>query len=70
MTKFNIVYLPLDERPCNYHFAQRIAMGTEVHLRKPSPEVLGDKKIPADYDKVRKYLLDNATTANAYDKNR
>ena len=66
MTKFNIVYLPLDERPCNYHFAQRIAMGTEVHLRKPSPEVLGDKKIPADYDKVRKYLLDNATTANAY----
>lgn len=66
MTKFNIVYLPLDERPCNYHFAQRIAMGTEVRLRKPSPEVLGDKKIPADYDKVRKYLLDNATTANAY----
>ena len=48
MTKFNIVYLPLDERPCNYHFAQRIAMGTEVHLRKPSPEVLGDKKIPAE----------------------
>ena len=37
-----IVYIPLDERPCNYAFAQQIAAGTPVQLAVPDMEMLGD----------------------------
>lgn len=61
-----VVYLPLDERPCNYHFAGKIARGSEVEVIKPVPEALGDKKIPADFDAIKGFLLSNAEGADAY----
>ena len=42
-----LIYIPLDERPCNYNFAQRIANGTAVELIAPPLELLGNKKAPA-----------------------
>ena len=62
----NIVYIPLDERPCNYHFASRIAQGTEVNLIRPEIDILGKKKTPADFAKLEQFMLDNAKNADAY----
>ena len=61
-----IVYLPLDERPCNYHFAGRIAEGSGLDVINPAPHVLGEKKKPADFGLVREFLLDNAKDADGY----
>lgn len=47
-----VVYVPLDERPCNYSLCGLIAADNEdINLVEPNKEDLGDKKIPADYDK-------------------
>lgn len=62
----NVVYIPLDERPCNYHFAPKIARGSEVNVIKPEPKALGDKKKPADFDAVKAFMLDQAKEADAY----
>ena len=61
-----IVYLPLDERPCNYYFAGRIAEGTAISVVSPDREALGDKKIPAHFGLVEKFLIDNADGADAF----
>lgn len=61
-----IIYLPLDERPCNYHFASRIAEGSGVEVVKPQPSVLGDKKIPANFQGIKEFLLENAPGADSY----
>ncbi len=60
-----IVYLPLDERPCNYDFAQRIAAGTDVKLVAPPIEILGKKKTPADAQQLQTFLLENAKDTDA-----
>lgn len=60
-----IVYLPLDERPCNYAFAQRIAAGSPVRLAVPPIDILGRKKTPADADAVRAFLLRECKEADA-----
>lgn len=39
-----IVYIPLDERPCNEAFAQQIAKGTPIQLMVPGMAMLGWKK--------------------------
>ena len=61
-----IVYLPLDERPCNYHFAGRIAEGSGIEVVKPEKCILGDKKHPADFDGVKEFLLSHAPDADSY----
>lgn len=61
-----VVYLPLDERPCNYRFAGKIAKGSGVEVIKPVAEALGDKKIPADFEAIKSFLLSNADGADAY----
>ena len=43
-----IVYIPLDERPCNYAFAQQIAKGSPIELAVPAMDLLGSKKTPTD----------------------
>lgn len=61
-----VVYIPLDERPCNYQFAGKIANGSEVELIKPDIEVLGVKKTPANFEALKKFMLDNASDADSY----
>lgn len=61
----NIVYLPLDERPCNYNFAGFLCENNkEINLIRPELSVLGDKKTPADFNGVKAFLLSNAKTAD------
>ena len=56
-----IMFLPLDERPCNYNFAKFMLEGNEeIELVIPPLEILGRKKEPANFEKVKEFLLSNA----------
>ncbi|WP_010282939.1 DUF4127 family protein [Bacillus timonensis] len=59
-----IVYVPLDERPCNYVYPQQLAAATDVTLHVPSKEILGNKKTPASYSDIRNWLLQETKDAN------
>lgn len=60
-----IVYLPLDERPCNYSFVGFLSEGKNSYrLARPSLDAMGDKKTPADYKKIREFLLTECLDAD------
>lgn len=42
-----IVYVPLDERPCNYEFPQHLAKMTDLMMIAPPKDILGQMKAPA-----------------------
>lgn len=54
-----IVYLPLDERPCNFIYPQMLANMTDLEFISPDRSILGNKKEPADFKKVEDWLLKN-----------
>lgn len=58
-----IVYLPLDERPCNYRFPTLLADLTDLKLVLPPPGLMGRKKEPSDPDGIREWLLASTATA-------
>lgn len=61
-----IVYIPLDERPCNYEFAKRIADSAKgIEIVRPELSVLGNKKTPADHDGIERFLLSAVDGADA-----
>lgn len=61
-----ILYLPLDERPCNYDFAKRIAdCSGQIKLLRPDLSAMGRKKVPADFKKIRQFLVGKAQEAQA-----
>lgn len=60
-----IVYIPLDERPCNYAFAGQIAQGTPVQLAVPPIGMLGKKKTPADTAGLMEFLKAECADADA-----
>ena len=59
-----IVLLPLDERPCNYIFPQSIFNNDDISITVPDMSIMGDKKTPADHDKIVEFLLNE--TKDAY----
>ena len=52
-----IVYLPLDERPCNLAYVREVARDNKA-LRVVTPELdeMGNKKTPAKYEKIKTFL--------------
>ena len=54
-----IMYIPLDERPCNYQYPEMIYDITEDKLMKPPLTLLGNKKKAADVEKLHNWILDN-----------
>ena len=60
----NIVYVPLDERPCNYKYPQQLSKMTDLNMVVPPYDVLGKKKTPADYQRLLNWLEDVAAEAN------
>ncbi|ANE48930.1 hypothetical protein SY83_14290 [Paenibacillus swuensis] len=61
-----IVYLPLDERPCNVDVVEAIARSSgEVELILPDRHLLGYKKRPADTERLWLWLLDSLPGADA-----
>lgn len=62
----HILFLPLDERPCNYLYPQMIASSnTSIHLTMPSLNILSHKKKPASFENIRHYLLEEAKNQEA-----
>lgn len=45
-----MIYIPLDERPCNYQYPQLLAKMTELELLVPEKSILGNMKKPANTD--------------------
>ncbi|MEH7234953.1 DUF4127 family protein [Bacillus sp. JJ1562] len=59
-----IVYLPLDERPCNLVYPQQLAAAADLTLYVPNKEILGKKKLPAAYSDIRNWLIRETKDAN------
>lgn len=60
MTK-KILYVPLDERSCNYDFPQKLAAMTEdTELLEPPINLMGFKKTPADPERLWNWVFENA----------
>ena len=51
---YKIAFLPLDERPCNYKFPSALFESADMHISKP--EILGEKKTPAEYKDIENFL--------------
>jgi len=47
-----IVLIPLDERPCNFHFPVALSFGTEYEVIVPPFEIMGNKKEKGDVDAI------------------
>lgn len=60
----NILYIPLDERPCNANFPILLSAGTEYNLITPPPALSGDKKTPAQTHEIWEWIFENI---NAFD---
>lgn len=55
-----IMYVSLDERPCNYNYANYMLEDCkDVKLLEPPLSILGNKKHPANYELLKKYILEN-----------
>lgn len=62
-----IVYVPVDERPCNVDYVKRIAASNpEVELIVPEMTMLGYKKQAADTEKLWNWLKLEAASADAF----
>lgn len=61
---FRIVMLPLDERPCNFDYPAMMPQA-DYTLVLPPKEYMGDKKIPADTGRLKRWLLEAVEGADA-----
>lgn len=59
-----LVMLPLDERPCNYHFPYELARGTSYQAVRPPHEWMGRKKIAADTERLWTWTQLECQSAN------
>ncbi|MCL6458745.1 MAG: DUF4127 family protein [Gorillibacterium sp.] len=59
-----IVYLPLDERPCNAKYPQLLAEIGDLPLIAPPSALLGRKKQPAAFAGIAKWLLAETKAAD------
>lgn len=55
-----IMFIPLDERPCNYNFAKyMLEDDSNIELVIPPLDILGMKKTPANYNLLKTFILNN-----------
>ena len=65
-----IIYVPLDDRPCNVYYPQWIArLQPQIQLKVPPPELLGKKKQAAPLDRLWNWLGETLETSLAVDPN-
>lgn len=57
-----IVLLPLDERPCNFFFPEKLFSHGDYEI--VCPERLGDKKLPADFAGISDFLTRECSDAD------
>jgi hypothetical protein len=59
-----VIYVPLDERPCNYKFPLHLVEHTDLNAVAPPLSVLGNKKQPADSGQLLQWLEKEAASAS------
>lgn len=60
-----VVYLPLDERPCNYSFCGFLTQNNiDISLVRPDISILGLKKKPADNRAIERFLENECADAD------
>ncbi|GAB6990912.1 DUF4127 family protein [Paenibacillus pini] len=59
-----IVFVPLDERPCNYEFPYLLAQGTEHQLVRPPMEMMGFKKLPGHTESLWSWTEEQSADAD------
>lgn len=60
-----IVFIPLDERPCNLDYPLRLFEGRhDITVVHPSKAMLGHKKTPANVEKIRQFIVDQSQDAD------
>ncbi|MDP4099265.1 DUF4127 family protein [Paenibacillus sp. P96] len=59
-----ILFMPLDERPCNYEFPYLLAKGTDYTPERPPLDIMGHKKTPGDPDRLWAWLEQAAAGAH------
>lgn len=61
-----IVYIPLDERPCNTDYPLNAAeVAKELTIVMPSKKIMGQKKQPGNIDALREFVLEESRDADA-----
>lgn len=61
----NILYIPLDERPCNYKYPQQIvAEFSDISIIVPDKSILNHKKSSGDLEKLWQFLESNIENAH------
>lgn len=58
-----IIYIPLDERPCNYEFPYKMFDQGEISVIRPPKAMMGNIALPADISGLRSWLLSEAGNA-------
>ena len=62
-----VVYLPLDERPCNSAFVSFLTENhKKIQLVSPPSSCLSDKKTPANFEKIKDFLLKECKDAEYF----
>lgn len=59
-----LVYLPLDERPCNLLYPQQLAAMTDIEMTVPGADLLGNKKQRADLKRLESWLEEQCRDAD------
>jgi hypothetical protein len=52
-----IVYVSLDERPCNYKFPEQIFKSTDYEIVSPELNIMPYKRTAGDFSKLKEFLL-------------
>lgn len=61
-----IVYIPLDERPCNTVYPlEAVKTAKNLEVLTPSNHILGRKKEPGNIKEIKKFLLEKASEVDA-----
>lgn len=64
MGRKKVVYLALDERPCNFNFPKLLYKESHLEVISPDIEIMGKNKIPANFSKIKEFLMDSCTNAD------
>ena len=63
----NILFLPLDERPCNYMYPKELALLTnDLELITPDLSILGSKKKSANLEAILDFVEHNISKCDAF----
>ena len=60
-----IVYLPVDERPCNFNYTLTVSKSfNDIEFIQVPKKLMGDFRVPADFEKIKDFLLTNCKNAD------